>query len=73
MSFKPTHVIKTETGDAIKIMLVGEEAYMAHQWAESSLADYRLEQGAWTYRGFPAKITAEPIRPETLDKLDILR
>lgn len=73
MEFKPTHAIKTENGEIIKVMLVGEEAYMGYQWAESSLADYRFEHGTWTYRGVPAKITAEPIQPETLDKLDILR
>lgn len=73
MSFKPTHVIKTETGNEIKVMLVGEEAYMGHEWAESSIANYRLEHGLWTYRGKPAKIQAEIVAEEAVDELEILR
>lgn len=54
-------------------MLVGEEAYMAHQWAESAIADYRLENGVWTYKGKPAKIEAEPAAEEAVDELEMLR
>jgi hypothetical protein len=73
MNFKPTHVIRTEAGEEIKVMLVGEEAYMGHQWAESSIADYRLEKGTWTYKGKPAKIKAEPATEEIVDRIEILR
>jgi hypothetical protein len=71
--FKPTHIIKTETGNTIRLMLVGEEAYMGHQWAESAIADYRLENGAWTYKGKPAKIKAEPAQEEAVDGIEMLR
>lgn len=73
MSFKPTHVIKTDAGNRIEIMLVGEEAYMGHEWAESSIADYRFEHGLWTYRGKPAKIQTEIVAEEAVDELEILR
>ncbi|NBT57248.1 hypothetical protein EBT16_00530 [bacterium] len=73
MNFKPTHVIETEAGETIKLMLVGKEAYMGHQWAESAVADYRLENGAWTYGGRPAKIKAEPAQEEAVDGIEMLR
>jgi len=73
VSFKPTHIIKTETGDTIRLMLVGEEAYMGHEWAESAVSDYRLEQGMWTCKGKPAKIKAEAVTEEAVDEIEILK
>lgn len=73
MSFKPTHIIKTETGDTIRLMLVGEEAYMGHEWAESTIADYRFEKGMWTCKGKPAKIKAEAVTEEAVDEIEILK
>jgi hypothetical protein len=73
MNFKPTHIIKTEAGDTIRLMLVGEEAYMGHEWAESTIADYRFEKGTWTCKGKPAKIKAEAVTEEAVDEIEILK
>lgn len=73
MNFKPTHQIKLEDGETIKVMLVGEEAYMGHQWAEYSIADYRLEQGKLTYKGTPVQAEIRLFEYEDLTEIDILR
>lgn len=60
--FKPTHIITTDSGERIPVMLIDGAAYTEVETESLTPADYeRQENGDWTFQGQPFNGTVEVI------------
>lgn len=63
MKFEPTHELKTDEGEIIRVMLLGDCAYQGHEWADCMAASI-TNDGSWKKNGKPFMVEAKKAESE---------